>query len=109
MRTLLATCSLVLLAACAGGGGDEGRDDTEATAGEESDAGDSGDAASAGADDPRRADMIAECIDDVRPEVPPGTDLDGFCGCAVGEMEGGAEERDAMENCAADMGIEPQS
>ncbi|MBC7986750.1 MAG: hypothetical protein H7X93_08785 [Sphingomonadaceae bacterium] len=109
MRMILATLSLGLLVACGGAAEDDADRDDETTA-ESEDAGDDGDdATDADASaDPRRADMIGECIDDVRPEVPAGTDLDAFCGCAVDGMEGGAGEREAMETCAASMGIEPE-
>ena len=59
--------------------------------------------------DPRRAGEIAECIQDVAREVPPGTDVNAFCGCAVDRMQStGAGERDAMNYCAAQMGIQPR-
>lgn len=57
---------------------------------------------------PRRANEIQECIADVRTEVPEGTDLNGFCGCAVDRMQGGTGEREAMNACASEMGIQPR-
>jgi len=107
MRTILAAASLALLAACGGAGtGNEAANAANA-------AGETANTANAAAPaDPlaaaRRADMIRECSDDVRGEVPQGTDLNAFCGCAVDRMQGDTGEREAMEACAAQMGIEPR-
>jgi hypothetical protein len=39
-------------------------------------------------------------------ELPPGADVNAFCGCAVEKMTtGGLGERPVMEQCAAQMGI----
>ncbi len=118
MRITLAALPLLLLAAC----GDRASENAsgnqaapepaanEAAPGNEAATGNAAKPAGAAADplaDARRADMIRECSDDVRGEVPPGTDLDAFCGCAVDGMERGSGERDAMEACAAQMGISP--
>lgn len=110
MRWILATLSLGLLVAC----GDAATDDADATENDatETEATDA-DADDASADpmaDARRADMIAECSADVAPEVPPSTDLDAFCGCAVDRMTpDGGGEREAMEACATEMGIAPEN
>lgn len=110
MRMILAAASLLLLAAC-----DGGASDTNAVSATNETSNAAGTASSANAAAPadplaaaRRADMIRECSDDVRTEVPEGTDLNAFCGCAVDRMGGETGEREAMEACAAQMGIEPR-
>ena len=46
----------------------------------------------------------------VRNELPPSADVNAFCGCAVEKMTtGGLGERPAMEQCAAQMGIQPRN
>lgn len=104
MRMMLAA-PLLLLAACGGGASDT---NAVGATNEASNAADTANAAAPA--DPlaaaRRADMIRECSDDVRTEVPEGTDLNAFCGCAVDRMDGETGEREAMEACAAQMGIE---
>jgi len=59
-------------------------------------------------DDARRADMVRECSDDVRNELPQGADLNAFCNCTVDRMQGDSGEREAMEACATQMGIQPR-
>jgi hypothetical protein len=101
MRVILAGLSLTLLAACGG------KANTNAANGAAANA--SAPAANAAAPaDPRRAGEIQECIADVRTEMPEGTDLNAICGCAVDKMQTGARERQAMEQCAAQMGIQPR-
>lgn len=110
MRTILAAVSLVLLAACSrGGAGNDAAGNAAANAAapaaNEAKPAATGAAATA---DPHRANEIAECVADVRTEVPEGTDLNAFCGCAVDRMQTGLGERPAMEQCAAQMGIQPR-
>jgi hypothetical protein len=63
-------------------------------------------ASDGGARDPS---SIQECIQDVQTELPAGTDVNAFCECAVAGMaQNGGRERPAMEQCAAQMGIQPQ-
>jgi len=103
MRMILATASLVLLAACGGGASNN----AAGNAGEASNGGAA--AAPAAAANPRLANEIRECVDDVRNELPAGADVNAFCACAVGKMtSGGLGERPAMEQCAAEMGIQPR-
>jgi hypothetical protein len=53
---------------------------------------------------------IQECVQDVRNELPAGTDVNAFCECAVAGMaQNGGRERPAMEQCAAQMGIQPRN
>jgi len=104
MRMILAAVSLALLAACGGRA-------TTNTANVAANA--SAPAANAAAPantlgGAHRADEIGECSDDVRTEVPEGTDLNAFCGCAVDRMQTGLGERQAMEQCAAEMNIRPR-
>jgi hypothetical protein len=104
MRIILAAVPLVLLAAC--GGTAQNKAGNAANA---ANAAAPAPAANAAAPaDPRRANEIQECIADVRTELPEGADLNGFCGCAVDKMQTGARERDAMEQCAAEMHIQPR-
>jgi hypothetical protein len=99
MRIILAAVPLVLLATC-GGTAQNKAGNTANTAAPA--------ANTAVPADPRRASEIQECISDVRTELPDGADLNGFCGCAVDKMQTGAGERDAMEQCAAQMHIQPR-
>ena len=39
--------------------------------------------------DPQRENEMRECADDVRTELPAGSDLNAFCGCAVDKMQTG--------------------
>ena len=53
---------------------------------------------------------IQECVRDVQNELPAGTDVNAFCECAVAGMaQNGGRERPAMEQCAAQMGIQPRN
>ena len=107
MRIMLAAVPLALLAAC--GDADRPADNAANAAAPEAAANTTSAANTMAAMDPARAGEIQECIQDIRPEVPEGTDLDAFCGCAVDRMRGmGEEERPAMEACAAQMGIQPR-
>ena len=64
-------------------------------------------ASSGGARDPS---SVQECIGDVQNELPAGTDVNAFCECAVAGMaQNGGRERPAMEQCAAQMGIQPRN
>jgi len=52
---------------------------------------------------------VQECVQDVQNELPAGTDVNAFCNCAVdGMAANGGRERPAMEQCAAQMGIQPR-
>jgi len=113
MRMILIAVPLVLLAACGGTAqnkaGNAANDANAAAPAPAANAAAPAPAANAAAPaDPRRANEIQECIADVRTEVPEGTDLNAFCGCAVDRIETGARERDAMEQCAAQMNIQPR-
>lgn len=102
MRMILAAVSLAFLAACGGKATTNAANAAAANA--------SAPAANAAAPanalaDAHRADEIGECSDDVRTELPEGTDVAAFCGCAVDRMQTGLGERQAMEQCAAEMNI----
>ena len=103
MRMILTAVPLALLAACGGNATTNAANAAAANTAAPAQA-----ANAAAPADPRRANEIQECIADVRTEVPEGTDLNAFCGCAVDRMQTGARERDAMEQCAAEMGIQPR-
>ena len=114
MRSLLIAVPLALLAACNSGGTDKDAADAanaaNAAAPEPAANAAMNAADTAAAMDPRRAGEIQECVDDVRSEVPEGTDLNAFCGCAVDRMTSmGEQERPAMEACAAQMGIQTRN
>lgn len=102
MRTILAVASFALLAACGGGASNNSAGNGAAPAA-------TGAAAPAAAANPQRENELRECADDVRTELPAGTDINAFCGCAVDKMQTGLGERPAMEQCAAQMGIRPQN
>ena len=110
MRTILAGLSLALLAACGGAATDANN-----SAGNDAAPASNASAPAAAADkpanataaaNPARADEIQECVQDVANELPAGSDVNAFCGCAVDGMQGGRGEREAMEGCAAQMGID---
>jgi len=106
---LAATTSLCLLAGCGGGAANNSANAPApapaANAPAES-AAPAQTAAPAGARNP--AD-VQECVQDVQSELPQGTDINAFCNCAVdGMAANGGRERPAMEQCAAQMGIQPQ-
>ena len=52
-----------------------------------------------------RDNEIAECTADMSRHLAPGSDVAGFCGCAVDRVQGGARQNDAMEQCAAQLHI----
>ena len=109
MRLLLIAIPFALLAACGGDSADKAADN-EANAAAEPAANAATSANAMAAMDPARAGEIQECTDDVSNELPAGTDVNAFCGCAVDRMRGmGEEERPAMEACAAQMGIRPNN
>lgn len=108
MRIILATLPLALLAACGGGASENKAGNAAAPAANAAEPAANAAAPTNALADPRRANEIQECVADVRSEVPEGTDVDAFCGCAVDRMQGGGGERDAMEACAAEMGIQPR-
>jgi len=104
MRIIFCGLSLALLAACGDATTSNAANDSIAnmTAAEPA----ANSAAPSYSDaDLRRADEISECVQDVALELPTGTDVYGFCGCAVDNMTGGRGERQAMEACATRMGI----
>ena len=104
MRMILVTASLALLAACGGGASNNSAGNAGAPA-----ANASAPAAPTASADPRRANEVGECVADVRNELPPGSDVNAFCNCAVDKMtQGGLQERPAMEQCAQQMGIQPR-
>ena len=105
MRMILVAVPLAFLAAC--GGTPENKAGNAVNAAAPAPAANASSPANSLAD-AHRADEIRECSDDVRTEVPEGTDLNAFCGCAVDRMQTGRGERDAMEACAAEMGIQPR-
>ena len=106
--SLSGIASLALLAACGGGGANNAAGNAAAPA-----ANMAAPAPAAGpatpAPSPAAAGEIQECVSDVANELPPGTDVNAFCGCAVEKMAAnGGRERPAMEECAAQMGIQPR-
>ena len=107
MRFILIASPFALLAACnSGSDAPPAADNAANAAAPEAAANASMSAANtAAAVDPRRAGELQECADDVRTELPAGTDISAFCNCSVDGMATGASERDAMNACAAQMGI----
>ena len=110
---LAATASLCLLAGCNRGGGANNAaanapaPATNAPAESAAPAQTPVPAGTGGARDPS---SIQECVQDVQNELPPGTDVNAFCQCAVdGMAQNGGRERPAMEQCAAQMGIQPRN
>ncbi|MEA3014680.1 MAG: hypothetical protein QOD42_3225 [Sphingomonadales bacterium] len=108
MRMILATASLALLAACGGGASNNSAGNSAANGAAPAAEG-ANTAAPVAAASPARENEIRECINDIRTELPAGSDLNAFCGCAVDKMTTGLRERPAMEQCAAEMGIRPNN
>jgi hypothetical protein len=52
-----------------------------------------------------RENEIAECSADMSRRLAPGSDVAGFCNCAVDRILGGARQNEAMEQCAAQLHI----
>ena len=52
-----------------------------------------------------RDNEIAECTTDMSRHLAAGSDVAGFCGCAVDRIQGGARQNDAMAQCAAQLHI----
>ena len=105
---LAATTSLCLLAGCGGGAANNtaAAPAANAPAASTAPAQTPVPAGTGGARDPS---SVQECIQDVQTELPAGTDVNAFCNCAVAGMAAnGGRERPAMEQCAAQMGIQPQ-
>jgi hypothetical protein len=108
MRIILAAVPLALFAACNSGAANNAaaNDSGAANAAAPAPAANEAKPAEAqAAADPRRAGEIAECVQDVQSEVEPGTDVQAFCGCAVDRIQGGRGEREAMDQCAAELGV----
>ena len=102
---LTVTASLSMLAACGGPTSNNSAGNAAAPAANASTPA----ATSTPTADPRRASEMQECANDVASELPAGTDINAFCGCAVDKMAlNGGRERPAMEECAAQMGIQPR-
>jgi hypothetical protein len=110
MRLMLIAVPLALLAACNSGSETPAADNAVNAAVPETAANASTSAANdLAASYPTRAADIQECIEDVRSELPEGADLNAFCGCAADRMHSsGGGERESMEACAAQMGIQPR-
>jgi hypothetical protein len=99
MRMILAAASFALLAACGGGTSNNSAGNSASGANT---------SAPVAASNPQRENEMRECANDVRSELPAGTDLNAFCGCAVDKMQTGQREREAFEQCATEQGIRPQ-
>ena len=48
---------------------------------------------------------LAECNADMSRHLAPGSDVAGFCTCAVDRVAAGARQNEAMEQCAAQLHI----
>ena len=113
---LAATVSLCLLAGCNRGGANNSATANapapamNAATPAESAAPPAQSAAPSSGGGARDPSSVQECIQDVQTELPAGTDVNAFCECAVAGMaQNGGRERPAMEQCAAQMGIQPRN
>ena len=102
---LVTTASLCLLAACNGGAAHN-----SANAPAPAPAPAANTAAPAQAPAPAgaasgSANEIAECVAGADENLPAGTDANAFCTCAVGKIGTGTSQRDAINQCAAEMNI----
>lgn len=52
-----------------------------------------------------RDNELAECNADMSRNLAPGSDVAGFCTCAVDRIAAGARQNEAMEQCAAQLHI----
>lgn len=96
---LTATASLCLLAGCNRGGANN-----SATANAPAPA-PAANAAAPAAPAANRDNEIAECNADMGRNLPAGSDVAGFCNCAVDRIAGGTRQNEAMEQCAAQLHI----
>lgn len=53
-----------------------------------------------------REGMLAECVGGAPGNVPPGTDVNALCGCAVDRVMAGSGQRDAIRQCADEQGVQ---
>ena len=102
MRLILlaATASLCLLAGCNRGGGNNA---AAANASAANAAAPAANAATPAAPAANRDNEIAECTADMSRNLPAGSDVAGFCNCAVDRVAGGTRQNEAMEHCAAQL------
>lgn len=102
---IAAMASLCLLAGCNGGAANNGASAPAANA-----SAPAGTAAPGNAVSPeRRVRQIRECVRGAVSQLPPGTDANAFCSCAVDKMlNNGTAQRDAVIECAGQMHIQMQ-
>ena len=103
MRIILlaATASLCLLAGCNRGAGNNAATNAPAA----NLAAPAANAAAPAAPAANRDNEIAECSADMARNLAPGSDVAGFCNCAVDKVAGGTRQNEAMEQCAAQLHI----
>jgi hypothetical protein len=97
-----ATASLCLLAGCNRGGANNS---ATANAPAANAAAPAANAAAPAAPAANRDNEIAECNADMGRNLPAGSDVAGFCNCAVDRIAGGTRQNEAMEQCAAQLHI----
>ena len=99
---LAATASLCLVAGCNRGGANNA---ATANAPAADMAAPAANAAAPAAPAASRDNEIAECTADMGRNLTPGSDVAGFCNCAVDRVAGGARQNEAVEQCAAQLHI----
>ena len=104
MRLILlaATASLCLLAGCNRGGANNSATANAPAANMTAPA---ANAAAPAAPAAGRDNEIAECTADMSRNLPAGSDVAGFCNCAVDRVAAGTRQNEAMEQCAAQLHI----
>lgn len=104
MRMILiaATASLCLLAGCNKGAGNNS---ANASANAAANAAAPAANAAAPATNARRDSEIAECSADMTRHLAPGADVAALCTCAVDRISAGASQRDAVNQCGAQLHI----
>lgn len=105
--SLSAVASLALLAACGGGGANNAAGNAPAPAANDA-APAAAPATPAPAANAANENEVAECTSDVtrRNELAAGSDAAAFCRCAIPKVGQGIGERDAMQQCATELGIQ---
>ena len=52
-----------------------------------------------------RDNEVRECVSDLSRHTAPGADVGALCGCAVDRVAAGAQQNDAVNQCAAEQHV----
>ena len=101
---LAATASLCLLAGCNKGAANNSTNAPAANTAEPAPAPEANAAAPA-ASSANRDNEVRECVTDLSRRAAPGSDVGALCGCAVDRVAAGAQQNDAVTQCAAELHV----